>query len=152
MSAPAFQVSQPPAAPLPPDPPIPPEPLTPPEVPAPLFGALQRGDRTDVNILFPQGVPDELVLMVIAVCLMIVIVAVGVPIVRLITNRLMRHPEARLPGDAAQRLERIETAVETMAVEVERISEAQRYSAQLLTETTRSLQALRLPRDSGSGP
>lgn len=150
MSATVFR-SGPQTPPLTPDAPIPPEPPMPPGVSTPPFGALQGGDRTDVNILFPQGVPDELVMMVIAVCLMIVIVAVGVPIVRLITNRLMRHPEAVMPGDATQRLERIEAAVETMAVEVERISEAQRYSAQLLTETTRSLQALRPPRDIGSG-
>jgi len=37
-------------------------------------------------------------------------------------------------ADLAPRLERIEAAVETIALEVERVSEAQRYSAKLLTE------------------
>jgi hypothetical protein len=41
---------------------------------------------------------------------------------------------AALPPEAAARLARIEQAVEAVAIEVERISEAQRYSAQLLTE------------------
>lgn len=41
---------------------------------------------------------------------------------------------AVLPPEAAARLARIEQAVEAVAIEVERISEAQRYSAQLLTE------------------
>lgn len=41
---------------------------------------------------------------------------------------------ATLPPDAVARLARIEQAVEAVAIEVERISEAQRYSAQLLTD------------------
>lgn len=39
-----------------------------------------------------------------------------------------------LPPEATARLARIEQAVEAVAIEVERISEAQRYSAQLLTD------------------
>lgn len=122
----------------------------PPDAP---FSAIVQGGagRSDVNILFPQGVPEELVMMVIAVCAMIVIVVIGGPIVRMIANRVMRRPPpAALPTDVSQRLERIESAVDTMAIEVERISEAQRYTAKLLTDATRSLQALRLPRDGGS--
>ncbi len=41
---------------------------------------------------------------------------------------------AALAPEAAARLARIEQAVEAVAIEVERISEAQRYSAQLLTD------------------
>ena len=41
---------------------------------------------------------------------------------------------AALPAEATARLARIEQAVEAVAIEVERISEAQRYSAQLLTD------------------
>lgn len=40
---------------------------------------------------------------------------------------------ASLPPETVARLARIEQAVEAVAIEVERISEAQRYSAQLLT-------------------
>ena len=45
-------------------------------------------------------------------------------------------PAAPAPSSVEQdeRLRRIEAVVETMAVEVERVSEAQRYSARLLTE------------------
>jgi hypothetical protein len=39
-----------------------------------------------------------------------------------------------VPADLAERLARIEQAVETVAIEVERISESERYSARLLTE------------------
>ena len=40
----------------------------------------------------------------------------------------------RTPALDDRRLERLETAVDTIAIEVERISEAQRFSASLLAE------------------
>ena len=47
-------------------------------------------------------------------------------------------PAAGLPGDATARIEerlsRIEQAVEAMCVEVERISEGQRFTTKLLSE------------------
>ena len=49
-------------------------------------------------------------------------------------RRSLAGMTAALPPDAAARLARIEQAVEAVAIEVERISEAQRYSAQLLTD------------------
>lgn len=58
--------------------------------------------------------------------------------VRSLTSIWMRRMEIRrevLPvAGLAQQLERIESAVEVMAVEIERISEAQRFSARLLSE------------------
>lgn len=59
----------------------------------------------------------------------------GVPIVRLITKWLEPRPVP--PRELAAingRLERIESAVDTIALEVERISEAQRFSAKLQSE------------------
>lgn len=41
---------------------------------------------------------------------------------------------AEMPGDVAQRLERIERAVESVAVEVERISEGQRFVTKVLAD------------------
>jgi hypothetical protein len=47
-----------------------------------------------------------------------------------------------LPGSAAaaieQRLQRIEEAIDAMAVEVERVSEGQRYTTKLLADRTES--------------
>lgn len=48
-----------------------------------------------------------------------------------------------LPADSSARLQRLEQAVEAMAVEVERISEGQRYTTKLLTE--RLPLAVRIP-------
>ena len=56
---------------------------------------------------------------------------------RLALTRLGRKP--REPGDSAgrlddARLERIEQAVDAIAIEVERIAEAQRFTAKLMSE------------------
>jgi hypothetical protein len=60
-----------------------------------------------------------------------------------ITRRIMRRKYAGLPASRQQpnliasneRLERIEQAVDTIAVEVERVSENQRFMTRLMTET-----------------
>jgi hypothetical protein len=44
------------------------------------------------------------------------------------------RPQAALPSDLAERLERIERAVETTALEVERIGEGQRFLTRALGE------------------
>src|SRR5438105_3174778 len=49
-------------------------------------------------------------------------------------GRRVDRKAAPLDQEVVRRLDRIEQAIETMAVEVERVSEAQRYSARLLTE------------------
>ena len=68
----------------------------------------------------------------------LIIIVLGVPIVRLITRRLEPRPvPPRELATISDRLERIEAAVEAIAVEVERISEAQRFSARLQSEQQR---------------
>ena len=51
-----------------------------------------------------------------------------------------------LPRDTEARFDRLQQAVEAMAVEVERIAEAQRYSAKLLTERAERSPVLERPR------
>jgi hypothetical protein len=48
-------------------------------------------------------------------------------------NARLRRPRAAAPVDNA-RLERLEAAVDAIAVEVERISESQRYTVNLLSD------------------
>ena len=65
----------------------------------------------------------------------VVIMVLGFPVVRLITRWL--EPRAVPPRELTTisgRLERIEAAVDAIAVEVERISEAQRFAARLQSE------------------
>jgi hypothetical protein len=65
----------------------------------------------------------------------VAIIALGIPIIRALTRRLERG--AALPPASPEvlaRLERIEQGVDAIAVEVERVAEAQRFSAKLMAD------------------
>jgi hypothetical protein len=68
--------------------------------------------------------------------IMVVALALGIPLVRAKIRREERHPLPQGDAQAAERLARIEAAVESIAIEVERISEAQRFTTKLLAERT----------------
>ena len=62
-----------------------------------------------------------------------IILAIGVPLARAYSRRMdsdARNP--RIPTEVTSRLERIEQAVDAVALEVERISEGQRFTTKLL--------------------
>lgn len=64
-----------------------------------------------------------------------IIGAVLFPIARALGRRIEGKPQAaQLPAGTDARLDRIEHAVEAIAVEVERISEGQRFTTKLLAE------------------
>ena len=65
------------------------------------------------------------------------ITAIGWPIARAYARRV-EHGETgpRIPVDVSARLERMEQAIDSIAVEVERISEGQRFTTKLLSERT----------------
>ena len=78
---------------------------------------------------------NEDIIVPIAGMLMIVTLALGVPYVRGLVKRWEKDSEApKVPADVSGRLERIEQAIEAVAVEVERISEGQRFTTKLLAE------------------
>jgi len=68
----------------------------------------------------------------------IVIIVLGLPLVRVLARRLDRRDVASGPALAKieERLSRLETGVDSIAVEIERISEGQRYTTKLLAERT----------------
>ena len=71
----------------------------------------------------------------LAAMTMVVTLALGIPFVRALARRWEReslHPP--LPPEVTARLDRIEHAVEAVAIEVERISEGQRFTTKLLSE------------------
>jgi hypothetical protein len=64
-------------------------------------------------------------------------IAIFVPLIRVLARRVELQHTARtsLPdAEVAARLERIERAVESIAVEMERVSEGQRFTTKLLSE------------------
>jgi len=63
------------------------------------------------------------------------VTAIGVPIAKAYARRIEREPrQPSLPPDVSARLERMEQALDSIAIEVERISEGQRFTTKLLAE------------------
>lgn len=64
-----------------------------------------------------------------------IVLAIGVPLARAYSRRMdadARNP--RIPSEVADRLERMEQTLEAVAIEVERITEGQRFTTKLLSE------------------
>lgn len=98
----------------------------------------RQGEATVVVPSFPDGpqIPEAAVVISIAFFAMCAIIAIGVPIARAFARRMDRkHAVAPASDpDTRSRLERIEQAVDAIALEVERISEGQRFTSKLLAE------------------
>jgi len=63
------------------------------------------------------------------------VIAIGFPLARAYAKKIERgNDAARVPSDVSARLERMEQAIDSIAVEVERISEGQRFTTKLLAE------------------
>lgn len=80
-------------------------------------------------------VPGELIPIVLF--LVIGVTVIGAPIARAIARRIERGTggglgATGLPNDVGARLERMEQAIDAIAVEVERIAEGQRFTSKLL--------------------
>jgi hypothetical protein len=72
---------------------------------------------------------------------MVVAIVLGLPLMRARIREMDRRGAGTLSdAQVAQRLARIETAVESIAIEVERISEAQRFTTKLLSSRTEGRQ------------
>ncbi len=78
-------------------------------------------------------IPGELIPIVLFV--MIGFTFVFHPIARALARRMDKQPmRSAIPPEVLGRLERIEQAVDAISIEVERISEGQRFTTQLLSE------------------
>jgi hypothetical protein len=66
---------------------------------------------------------------------MISIVAVGMPLARAYARRMESGAgRPTIPSDVTARLERMEQAIDSIAIEIERISEGQRFTTKLLAD------------------
>jgi hypothetical protein len=78
-------------------------------------------------------VPGELIPIVLFMCVAATII--GTPIARAFARRVENEPRNPVaPPDVTARLERMEQAIDSIAIEVERISEGQRFTTKLLSE------------------
>jgi len=65
---------------------------------------------------------------------MIPVLAIGVPLARAYARRIEHAPRTpSVPPDVQARLERMEQAIDSIAIEVERIAEGQRFTTRLLS-------------------
>ncbi|GLC28510.1 hypothetical protein rosag_50230 [Roseisolibacter agri] len=81
-----------------------------------------------------RGPPENVIVLIAVVLCFVAMTIVGLPIARAFARRMDRRAVGAGTTDVDARLQRIEQAVEAVAVEVERVSEAQRFSARLLAE------------------
>lgn len=80
---------------------------------------------------------------------MVTAISIGVPLAKAWARRLDRESaQPRIPGEVSERLERMEQALDSIAIEVERISEGQRFTTKLLADRTRDASAIPVSPDS----
>ena len=82
-----------------------------------------------------MAIPRELIPIVLFT--MIPVTVIGAPIAIALARRIERGGRDRspaLPNDVEGRLDRMEQAIDAIAVQVERIAEGQRFTTKLLSE------------------
>ena len=82
----------------------------------------------------PNVIPPGAVDISIAFFVMMGFIIVGLPLARAFARRMDRRGESASASEISPRLERIEQAVEAIAIEVERVSEGQRYTTKAISE------------------
>ena len=92
----------------------------------------QRGLPPD----FPHDLPPRVQETMIMFFVTLAVIAIGIPLARAFGRWLDRRGQRppAVPADVTTRLQRIEEAVEAVAIEVERISEGQRFTSRLMAE------------------
>lgn len=102
-----------------------------------VIDAGEPGPATQVEVRTPSDfdIPPRAENVAYSLFFTIAVIAIGVPLVRAFARWLDRRgtPPA-VPPEVTRRLEAIEQAIETVAVEVERISEGQRFTTRLLND------------------
>lgn len=109
---------------------------TPPLPPGtPVIGTPALGDRDN-------RIPDGAENISIAFFVMLAAVIIGFPIMRAIARRIERGTPAAapIPVEVRNQLEQISQSVDAIALEVERISEGQRFTTKMLAERNREAQ------------
>jgi len=85
----------------------------------------------------PEVIPEGAIRMTEMFFVTVAVIAIGVPLARAFGRWLDRRgqaPVAAAPGKLEPRLDRMEQAIEAIAIEVERISEGQRFTNKLMGE------------------
>ena len=107
------------------------------QVRAEMEAARQEGRTVTIQPRFDADniIPPQAVDISIAFFVLIGFIIVGLPIARAWARRMDRRSAAAPASDLAPRLDRIEQAIEAIAIEVERVSEGQRFTTKAIAET-----------------
>ena len=115
-----------------------PQATTPPDFPQDI--TIQRPGGRNVTIHVPRGgfdntIPPQAVDISIAFFVTIAAIIIGLPLARAFARRMDRRGgAAQIPNEISSQLTHLNQAVDAIALEVERISEGQRFTARLLSE------------------
>lgn len=92
----------------------------------------------------PLDIPPRIEHVAYAFLLMLAIIAVGKPLAKALGALIERRAlKPAMPAEFGTRLERIEQGIESVSIEVERISEAQRYLLKVQSPTPERIEAAR---------
>ena len=94
-----------------------------------------------LQVMVQPGIPPEAIPIVQSFLTTVIVIALGLPIIRALSRRFIERvppaspaPTALPTPELSARLQRIEQAVDAIAIELERVSEAQRFLTRLQTE------------------
>ena len=83
---------------------------------------------------------------------MVVAIVVGRPMVKAMAAKVeAESKQPQIPGEVMNRLERMEQSIDAIAVEIERISEGQRFTTKLLSDV-RDSASVAIPARSSAAP
>jgi hypothetical protein len=114
-----------------------PAPPTPPATPHEFVFTDQHGQRTVIGIPNSNDIiPQQAVDISIAFFLTMALIIIGLPLARAFGRRMDRKSggTAQIPSEVTAQRGHLSQAVDAIAVEVERISEGQRFTTRLLSE------------------
>lgn len=110
-------------------------------------GFLQEGAGTPQAVVLQpppmprEQIPQEVIPLVGIVMSMVALMVIGHPIARAIARAMDRRGERGVikAAEVAPQIRQLQDSVDAMAIELERISEAQRYTAKLMSERVSAL-------------
>jgi hypothetical protein len=100
---------------------------------------VRNSDGTQTVIGVPSGlardvIPQQVVDISIAFFLTMAAIIIGLPLARAFARRMDRRGTQQIPSDLSHQIGQLNQAVDAIALEVERISEGQRFATRLLSE------------------
>jgi hypothetical protein len=106
------------------------------QIRAEIAAARAQGQSITIQPRFdPQNViPPQAVDISVAFFVMMGFIIVGLPLARAFARRMDRRGDTGSASEITPRLDRIEQAVEAIAIEVDRVSEGQRYTTKAISD------------------